>query len=142
MRSVIVLAMSLRQIVKRLRIGLQQKKKYSYILGEPLHLEGTDLATQEKHRLKKANSDSLAVSLLGGQNIDDLYQRWLSFSPRDQDVIALTCLGYTNRQIAFRLGISVGTVKSYIQNVFYKLNLHSKTDLRLTFYGWDFSAWK
>jgi DNA-binding NarL/FixJ family response regulator len=123
-------------------MGLQQKKKYSYILGEPLYLKLTDSATQEKHILERSNSDSLAVSPPCNQNFDDLYQRWLSLSPRDQDVIALTCLGYTNRQIAFRLSISVGTVKSYIQNVFHKLDLHSKTDLRLTFYGWDFSAWK
>lgn len=130
------------QFLKRLWTGLAQKKIYYSILGEPFHLEVTDLATQEKHELEKSNSDSLAVSLTHDQAFNDLYQRWLSLSPRDQDVIALTCLGYTNRQIAFRLGISVGTVKSYIQNVFHKLDLHSKTDLRLTFYGWDFSAWK
>ena len=134
--------MSLWQRIKRLRMGLQQKKKYSYILGEPLHLELTDSATQETHTQEKQVSASQAVGQSYNPIKDALYQRWLFLSPRDQDVIALTCLGYTNRQIAFRLGISTGTVKSYIQNVFYKLDLHSKTDLRLTFYGWDFSAWK
>ena len=72
---------------------------------------------------------------------DELYQLWLFLSTREQDVVALTCLGFTNDQIAFRLGLSTVTVKSYLQNVFYKLNLHSKTEVRLTFVSWDFSAW-
>jgi DNA-binding CsgD family transcriptional regulator len=29
-----------------------------------------------------------------------LYERWQKLSLREQDVTALTCLGYTNRQIA------------------------------------------
>src|SRR3972149_3913351 len=99
--------MSLWQRIKRLRTGLQQKKKYSYILGEPLNLELTDSATQETHTQEKQTSDFQAVSQSYNPSKDTLYQRWLSLSPRDQDVIALTCLGYTNRQIAFRLGISV-----------------------------------
>ena len=56
--------------------------------------------------------------------------------------MALTCLGYKNQQIAFQLGLSVTTVKSYIQSVFHKLNLHSKTEIRLAFVHWDFSKWQ
>jgi len=133
--------MSIWQFIKKLRTGSQQKKKYEYILGEHLHLETTNSATQETLKQNEQVSDSPAVSPSRDQKFDDLYQRWLSLSSRDQDVIALTCLGYTNRQIAFRLGISLVTVKSYIQIVLIKLDLHSKIDIRLTFYGWDFSAW-
>ncbi len=134
--------MSIWQLLKRLRKGSQQKKTYEYILGELVHLDQPNSATQETRKKDNHVSDSQAVSSSRDQKFDDLYLRWLDLSPRDQDVIALTCLGYTNRQIAFRLGISAGTVKSYIQNVLYKLDLHSKVELRLTFYGWDFSAWR
>lgn len=85
--------------------------------------------------------NSLAVGLTHHRNSDDLHQSWLSLSAREQDVTALTCLGYTNRQIAFRLGLSTETVKSYLRNVSYKFNTHSKADLRVTFANWDFSAW-
>jgi len=47
-------------------------------------------------------------------------------------------MGYKNQQIALHMGISAGTVKSYLQNVFNKFGLHSKTELRLKFHNFDF----
>ena len=132
--------MSIWQTLKRLQTGSQRRKKYHSILGEHLDLTSRDPAAQET-RTQDEQAPAVSPSP-NDRHLDDLYQRWLSLSPREQDVIALTCLGCTNRQIAFRLGITAGTVKSYIQNVLHKLDLHSKVDLRLTFYGWDFSAWK
>lgn len=55
---------------------------------------------------------------------------------------ALTCLRFTNPQIAARLGLSKETVKTYLQKVLNKLGLQSKADLRVVFAGWDFSAWE
>lgn len=72
----------------------------------------------------------------------ELYDRWMSLSLRQQQVIALTCLGYKNDQIAFKLGLTTATVKSYIQDVCNKLGLHSKTEIRVTFAGWDFSEFR
>lgn len=124
------------------RAGAQPTNKYAYTLDNSLHLvrRPTDTASQE-NRFPKNDPDD-AVGLSRAQPIDALYQQWLSLSAREQDVIALTCLGYKNHHIAFRLGLSVTTVKSYIQTACHKLNLHSKTDIRLKFYGWDFSAWE
>jgi DNA-binding NarL/FixJ family response regulator len=118
----------------------QRTNKYAYTLDNSLHLvrRPTDSASQENRSPK---NDS-AAGLSRAQSNDALYQQWLSLSAREQDVIALTCLGYKNHHIAFRLGLSVTTVKSYIQTACHKLNLHSKTDIRLKFYGWDFSAWE
>jgi len=101
-------------------------------------------------RLSSENSVSNAQdgnSLLVGRRSTDkydveLYDRWLSLSFREQQVIALTCLGYKNDLIAFKLGLSTTTVKSYIQKVCNKLGLHSKTEIRLTFAGWDFSKFR
>jgi DNA-binding NarL/FixJ family response regulator len=124
------------------RAGSQQTNKYAYTLANSLHLvRRPKSSANQENRLPEDDSD-LAVSLPYDKKTDELYQRWLSLSPREQDVIALTCLGYKNQQIAFRLGLSVGTVKSYLQNVCYKLDLHSKTEIRLTFVYWDFSAWE
>jgi len=124
------------------RAGAQRTNKYAYTLDNSLHLvrRPTHSAGQEdpSHR----NDASHAAGLPGAQSTDALYQHWLSLSAREQDVIALTCLGYKNQQMAFRLGLSIATVKSYIQTACYKLTLHSKTDIRLRFYGWDFSAWE
>jgi DNA-binding NarL/FixJ family response regulator len=43
-----------------------------------------------------------------------------------------------NMQIAFKMGVSVATVKSYLQNVFNKIGVRSKTELRLKFVHFDF----
>ena len=127
---------------KTSRVGPQQTNRYFHVLVSPLRLVNrTDPAAQEDHASNPRPGNA------GGRRSTDreafeLYDRWLAFSAREQDVVALTCLGYKNQQIAFRLGLSVTTVKSYIQNVCYKLDVHSKTEIRLAFVDWDFGEWE
>ena len=122
------------------RIGSQQTNKYFHILDTPLRLVNrTEPAIQENTFSNNGRANALA----GGRrstdrDLHDLYDVWLSLSPREQDVTFLTCMGYKNQQIAFQLGVSAGTVKSYLQNSFYKLGVRSKTDLRLKFFNFDF----
>jgi DNA-binding CsgD family transcriptional regulator len=66
---------------------------------------------------------------------------WRLLSPRQQQITALVCLGYTNQQIASRLGISPETVKSHIRGVLNRFGLHSKAELNRCLSNWDFSAW-
>jgi len=66
---------------------------------------------------------------------------WDTLTQREQQVTALTCLGYTNQEIADRLVISVNTVRSHIRNILEKYRVSSKADLRLTMSGWDFHPW-
>jgi len=40
--------------------------------------------------------------------------------------------------MALWLKLSVSTVKSYLQNVFFKIGVRSKTELRLEFVNFDF----
>jgi DNA-binding CsgD family transcriptional regulator len=62
-------------------------------------------------------------------------------SPREQDMIALTCLVYTNRQIARKLNLAPDTVKGYVRQVMVKFDLHGKGELRMRLGSWDFSKW-
>ena len=127
---------------KTSRVGPQQTNRYFHVLVSPLRLvKRTDPAAQEDHA-SKARPGNAGGRRSTDQEAFELYDRWLAFSAREQDVVALTCLGYKNQQIAFRLGLSITTVKSYIQNVCYKLNVHSKTEIRLAFVHWDFSEWE
>lgn len=52
-------------------------------------------------------------------------------TPRQREVIWLAARGRTNRQIADALVISIETVKTHLHLALQKLNLHSKSDLRL-----------
>jgi DNA-binding CsgD family transcriptional regulator len=85
--------------------------------------------------------DLLASTLVDRQARQELWDHWNSLTIREQQVVAFICLGYTNRQLAGRLGLSIETVKTHIKNVLLKLRIHSKTELRLLFSSWDFSKW-
>jgi DNA-binding CsgD family transcriptional regulator len=113
--------------------GRKKKKRYASTLGGLLQLEST---TQHTHKRRTSNSKPDTL------NEGDRQQLWLYLSPREQDVTALTCLKYTNRQIAARLGLSADTVRTYLVTVLHKLSLDNKADLRVFFAGWDFSEWE
>ena len=105
----------------------------------------TSLSTLAQHAGQPEDELAEAVFASG---LDAYYAQslfwnaWESLTPRERDIAALTCLGYTNRQMAGRLGISVETVKTHVANTLRKFDLRSKADLRVALAGWDFSAWQ
>ena len=50
------------------------------------------------------------------------------FSPREQQVLELAATGLTNKEIAFRLGISDRTVQFHINSIFNKTATNSRTE--------------
>ena len=48
-------------------------------------------------------------------------------TPRQRDLLRLVAAGHTNTQIARRLGISEGTVRIHLQNIYAKLRVSSRT---------------
>src|SRR5206468_9160037 len=48
-------------------------------------------------------------------------------TPRQTDLLRLLAAGHTNAQIARRLGISEGTVRSHLENIYDKLGVSSRT---------------
>ena len=123
---------------KSSRVGPQQTNRYFHFLAPTLRLVNRkDSAIQENH-----SSNNYSGNAGGRRSTDrdsfELYDRWLALSPRERQVTHLTCLGYKNAQIAFQMGVSTGTVKSYLQHVFLKMGVPNKTELRLKFHGFDF----
>jgi DNA-binding CsgD family transcriptional regulator len=97
---------------------------------------------EEQQRSPDEIASSLVASGLALQSEQgELWQRWLSLSPREQQVAALTCLNFTNPQIAARLHLSVETIRTHSRNVQIKFNINSKADLRVLLSDWDFSKW-
>ncbi len=100
---------------------------------------------QELARREQRPPEEIAQSLMTEvrkrrQEAGEYLQHWQMLTVREQQVTALICLGYTNRQIASRLAISSDTVKTHIANIQRKFGLHSKADLRMALADWDFSA--
>jgi two-component system, NarL family, response regulator LiaR len=50
---------------------------------------------------------------------------------REREVLRLVALGLANKEIATRLGIGSGTVKTHVSNVLSKLNMQSRTQAAL-----------
>ena len=113
----------------------------SFELDESLRTILSDMARREQRPASEIQADLLAEGLARRKKHADLWQRWQTLSPRQQDVAALACLGYTNGQIAFQLKLSPDTVKGYMRQVLYKFHLNSKVEMRLALDGWDFSQW-
>jgi DNA-binding CsgD family transcriptional regulator len=65
---------------------------------------------------------------------------WASLSIREQQVAALTCLGYRSYEIAGALSISYETVRTHSKHIYAKFGL-TRSALRLALRNWDFEAW-
>ena len=100
------------------------------------------LAEEETRSESEIAGDLLADTLVRLQADVQYWKKWQNLTPRQQQVAALICLGYTNRQTAAHLTVSPETVKTHVRNILYKFYLQHKTDLLRTLSGWDFSAWE
>jgi DNA-binding CsgD family transcriptional regulator len=123
------------------RLGWQRAPEMTkYALDEALHNALNSLAEQQQRSPDELASSLVASGLAQQSARGELRSRWLALSAREQQITALTCLGYTNPQMAARLGLSVETVRSHTRNVQVKFNVKSKANLRVLLSEWDFSA--
>jgi len=100
------------------------------------------LAEHEQRPEDEVAADLLAFALAQRGVVEDNLYRWQELSFREQQVAALVCLDYTNRQIAARLKISPETVKTHVGNVLKKFDMHSKPELRAALSEWDLDTWR
>jgi DNA-binding CsgD family transcriptional regulator len=59
-----------------------------------------------------------------------------SLTMRELQIVRLVCLGCVNKQIADRLRISEYTVKTYLKQIFCKLNVHSRSAMVFRCASW------
>ena len=124
------------------RLGLRQPETLrQYQFDAQVHAQIEELARQSRVPEREVTTDLLASALNERQVSRDLLLRWRSLSYREQQVTALACLGYTNREIAARLGIALSTIKTHLKHIMVKFNMQRKTDLLFALRGWDFSEW-
>jgi DNA-binding CsgD family transcriptional regulator len=121
--------------------GPRRARRHYYELDETLQSALLERAGQEQRPAAQIQAELLAAGLAGLHSSDLLKQRWESLSAREKQVTALTCLDYTNRQMAAYLGVSPDTIKGYVHQALVKWNAHSKDELRLLLEQWDFSDW-
>ena len=112
-----------------------------YELTERLQTALVERAGRDQRPVEEIHEQLLAAELEHLKSADRLKQHWDRLSKREKEVTALACLGYTNRQMAARMGISKDTVKGYLQLAYVKFRVNSKAELRNLLVEWDFSDW-
>jgi DNA-binding CsgD family transcriptional regulator len=113
----------------------------TFELDERLYTLLVKRADQEGRLPEAVQAELIEAGLAQQQKNNKMAQRWQSLSAREQQVTALTCLGYTNGQISVRLNISIETVKTHIRNILVKFNLFGKGEIKRALEEWDFSEW-
>jgi DNA-binding NarL/FixJ family response regulator len=53
--------------------------------------------------------------------------------PSERKILELLAMGLANKEIANRLGLSTGTVRWHLENIYSKLHVHSRTEAALKF---------
>jgi DNA-binding NarL/FixJ family response regulator len=124
------------------RLGLKREaESRCFPLDANLYTAVVFQAERKQMPAEELHAELVAAALIQLQTNEDLKDHWQMLSPREQDVTALTCLGYTNRQIARKLNLAPDTVKGYVRQVMIKFDLHGKSELRMRLGNWDFSKW-
>jgi DNA-binding CsgD family transcriptional regulator len=89
------------------------KERRRRATGEPLRID--------------AGGRALVVELVDGALLLD-EQRWMpQLTPREREILDLVADGKTNAEIAERLWVSRGTVSKHLDNVYAKLDVHTRT---------------
>lgn len=100
-----------------------------------------DVAKQQSRAEEEVIADFTKVGLNQFLAQNEMQGLWAVLSHREQQVVALVCLGYRNYEIAQTLGIAPETVKTHLQHIFDKLHLRGSKELRLALKDWDFRDW-
>jgi DNA-binding NarL/FixJ family response regulator len=58
-----------------------------------------------------------------------------TLTKREQEILTLLAKGYLYRQIGDSLGISLGTVRTYLQRIYEKLHVQTRTEATVKFLG-------
>jgi len=104
--------------VNRGRIGFSSSDRLILDLLAPHIRIAYDSALLYSAALASARS-ALARSSSAAAAIERL-------TDRQREVLELVSLGHTNDQIAYRLGISVGTAKKHIEHILERLDVHTR----------------
>ena len=102
-----------------------EKQPRVFLKDEELIAVIKDVARQQSRAEEEIIADFTKVGLNQFLTQNEMEERWSSLSHREQQVVALICLGYRNHEIAKTLVIAPETVKTHLQSIFNKFHLRS-----------------
>ena len=129
----------IKQFLRQKKIGVKQTRMY--LQDEELISTIKDVAEQQKRPEEEIMTEFAKAGLNQFLTQNEMENRWASLSHREQQVVALICLGHRNYEIASILVIAPETVKTHLQRIFDKFQLRSSKELRLALKDWNFRDW-
>ena len=117
-------------------------RTYRFDVSDSLQVTLSTIAKDEGRPENELIPELLNAGLTQYVSNERIWKKWEALSPREKDVAALVCLGYTNREIGARLSISSETVKDRLETALKKFNFTKRTELRDLLSIWDFSEWE
>ena len=99
------------------------------------------IAESEQSTPEQVAEQMLAEGVQRVEQHQEILALWTGLTQREQEVTALLCLRYTNRQIAARLHISPETVKTHVGHILMKFNVKNRVALSQRLADWDFNQW-
>jgi DNA-binding NarL/FixJ family response regulator len=117
---------TLTSLLEALDLLIDQARAYERAL--PTNDYRSRAAVASLSRLaQRARSEALSLAD-ASQVIPEEMQLTHPFSPREYQVLSLAAQGLTNKEIAYRLGISERTVQFHVNSIFNKTATNSRTE--------------
>jgi two-component system nitrate/nitrite response regulator NarL len=69
------------------------------------------------------------------KNFSDIAKPFSELSDRQQQIITLLCDALSNREIAEKLGVTEGTVKSHLHKIYERLGVRARSELLIALAG-------
>ncbi len=103
------------KLASLIRMQTMQKNSYRKEISEKINSILKDIQPE-----KNGNGSNSQLE----QKIDKY-----PISPKEKKIVVLLLGGYEYKEISYKLGISINTLKPYINKIYRKLKIHSKVDL-------------
>ncbi len=107
---------------------------------EQLVTKVKEIAVDQRRQEQEVYNDIIQAGMKVLQDKNAYAAIWDALSQREQQVTALTCLGYRSYEIADMLGVSYETVRTHSKHIYAKFGLNRR-ELRLALKDWDFEEW-
>jgi len=127
----------LRDMLEKRRPGIL---RHVFSKDEQLVRTVKEMAVSQRRAELEVYNDIIESGMRALSQKHEYEEIWGLLSVREQQVTALTCLGYRSYEIAVALGISYETVRSHSKHIYAKFGLGRK-ELRQALSQWNFEAW-
>lgn len=99
--------------------------------AESMSTQGPDLATWPHFKIEVRTEDGIYTLMIPelAESDTEVTPRNIQLPPRLAKIARLVISGCTDKQIATRTGLSFSTVRTYVRQIYRRLNVHSRVEL-------------